>query len=112
LSRNPTLDAVRAANRAFLARLEGDPTADPAELLSKPYKVVIECAYDDEAWTVHRDGGSELRECTAYTSPLPDSVRTRGELIKYLKSSEWNWILFTLHQDFDAFHGPNPVKLD
>jgi hypothetical protein len=108
LSLDPTLDAVRAANSAFLARLESDPVADHAEPLSKPFSVVVKCDHDDETWTVHCENDSALRDCAAYTSPLPPSVWTRGELIKYLKGERWNWILFTIYQDFEGVRSHNP----
>lgn len=110
MSLDPTLDAVRAANSAFLARLEDCTPADHAQPRPGLLSIVVACAYIDESWAVYLsdDLDTLCDESTPYVSPVPVSVRTRGELIEYMKSEKWNEILFSIYQDFEGVRNHKP----
>ena len=110
-----TLDAITAANSVLIEWIQSLPPDEAAAAV--PYEMCLVMTYGHltEAWTLHivpRENDGFGADIVSYTCRLPDSVHTVGDIEAHLKSTEWLDTLFRMSQDYDAFHGPDPVNLD
>ncbi|MGE7368325.1 hypothetical protein ACQKKX_04540 [Neorhizobium sp. NPDC001467] len=111
---DPTLDAICAANSALLLRLETISQAEMSTQFPADLELVMTFGHDDEVWTLHivPKNGARFHNAVVYHCGVPDNVFNVGDIAAYLTTPAWSETLIRMSQDYDAFHGPNPVKLD
>ncbi len=110
MSAPDTHDEICAANMDAIARLK---KSLPSEQI--PDEIMMVHDTRTGGWHLHLDQFIEevgVGDVVSYSVRLPGTVRNSNHLIGYLKGEEWADTLFSMSQDFDAWHGPNPVKLD
>lgn len=114
MSPDPTLDAIRAANSTVLLLLETISQAEMDAQFPADMELVMTFGHDDELWTLHivPKKGGRFDDAVVYHCRMPKNVRTLRDIAEYLKSAVWLDTLFRMSQDYDAFHGPDPVNLD